>query len=246
MGHFVEPLVSTPSDFGLRSERPLHAELLDYLAAELPRHGWSLKWLHRELVLSNTYRQASQVEPSTAERASAIDPENRLFWRMNRRRLEVEALRDTLLSVSGKLNLQMYGRPEAGAAAPDSTRRTVYGLVDRQGLPVLFRNFDFASPDQSIERRPQTVVPQQALFALNSPFMIARSGDLATQVLAQTGTATERITWLYQRVLQRPPTEDEQAACAEFLADVAPEAEPSRWSQLAQVLLASNELLYVD
>ncbi|MFN9184387.1 MAG: PSD1 and planctomycete cytochrome C domain-containing protein [Planctomycetota bacterium] len=246
MGHFVEPLVSTPSDFGLRSERPLHAELLDYLAAELPRHGWSLKWLHRELVLSNTYRQASQVEPSTAERASAIDPENRLFWRMNRRRLEVEALRDTLLSVSGKLNLQMYGRPEAGAAAPDSTRRTVYGLVDRQGLPVLFRNFDFASPDQSIERRPQTVVPQQALFALNSPFMIARSGDLATQVLAQTGTATERITWLYQRVLQRPPTEVEQAACAEFLADVAPEAEPSRWSQLAQVLLASNELLYVD
>jgi len=246
MGHFAEPLVATPSDFGLRSERPVHAELLDYLAAELPRHGWSLKWLHRELVLSNTYRQASQVEPSAAERAVEVDPENHLLWRMNRRRLEVEALRDTLLSVSGKLDLQMFGRPEAGAAAPDSTRRTIYGLVDRQGLPVLFRNFDFASPDQSIERRPQTVVPQQALFALNSPFMLARSSDLANQALAQGSAEGDRIAWLYQRVLQRLPASAEQSACSEFLSGLTPETELTRWGQLAQVLLASNELLYVD
>jgi hypothetical protein len=119
-------------------------------------------------------------------------------------------------------------------------------LVDRQGLPVLFRNFDFASPDQSIERRPQTVVPQQALFALNSPFMLARSNDLATRTLARGGTTAERIDWLYQTVLQRAHTSDEQTACTEFLADLTPETELTRWSQLAQVLLASNELLYVD
>jgi hypothetical protein len=202
--------------------------------------------LHRELVLSNAYRQASQVEPAAVARAHEVDPENRLLWKMNRRRLEVEALRDTLLAVSGKLDLQMYGRPEAGAAAPDSSRRTIYGLVDRQGLPVMFRNFDFASPDQSIERRPQTVVPQQALFALNSPFMLARSTNLAEQVLAQTGTDLGLIDWLYQRVLQRAPDAEERAVCSEFVSGASPEDKLARWSQLAQVLLASNELLYVD
>lgn len=245
MGHFAEPLVATPSDFGLRSAEPVHAALLDYLAAQLPAHGWSLKWLHREILLSNTYQQSSVVDVNQDPRVAA-DPENQLIWRMNRRRLEVEALRDTLLQLSGKLNLAMGGRPEAGAAAPDSTRRTVYGLVDRQGLPVLFRNFDFASPDQSIERRPQTVVPQQALFALNSPFMIARSNELADLALQQGAETDPRLTWLYRRLFQRDPLDDEHAACREFLTTATPETERAVWSQLVQVLLASNELLYVD
>ena len=245
MGHFAEPLVATPSDFGLRSAEPTHAALLDYLAAQLPAHGWSLKWLHREILLSNTYQQSSVVDPSSDHRVSA-DPENHLLWRMNRRRLEVEALRDTLLQLSGKLNLAMGGRPEAGAATPDSTRRTIYGLVDRQGLPVLFRNFDFASPDQSTERRPQTVVPQQALFALNSPFMLARSAEIAELTLQQDANSEARLNWLYHRLYQRDPLEDERTACHEFLATVTPETEKATWSQLVQVLLASNELLYVD
>jgi hypothetical protein len=245
MGHFAEPLVATPSDFGLRSAEPSHAALLDFLAAQLPAHGWSLKWLHREILLSNTYQQSSSVD-ATNDPRTAADPENQLLWRMNRRRLEVEALRDTLLQLSGKLDLAMGGRPEAGAAAPESTRRTVYGLVDRQGLPVMFRNFDFASPDQSIERRPQTVVPQQALFALNSPFMLARSSELADLALQQGADADARLNWLYRRLFQREPLDDERAACRDFLATLTPESEKAVWSQLVQVLLASNELLYVD
>lgn len=245
MGHFVEPIVATPSDFGLRSAEPPHAALLDYLAAELPAHGWSLKWLHRAILLSNTYQQSSVIDVSSEQRVNA-DPENHLLWRMNRRRLEVEALRDTLLQLSGKLDLAMGGRPEAGAAAPDSTRRTIYGLVDRQGLPVLFRNFDFASPDQSIERRPQTVVPQQALFALNSPFMLARSTEIAELATQQGSDSSARLNWLYHRLYQRDPQAEERTACLEFLASATPEAEKATWSQLVQVLLASNELLYVD
>jgi mono/diheme cytochrome c family protein len=245
MGHFSEPLVATPSDFGLRSAEPPHAALLDYLAAQLPAHGWLLKWLHREILLSNTYQQSSVVNSDNDPRIK-VDPENHLLWHMNRRRLEVEALRDTLLQLSGKLNLTMGGRPEAGAAAPDSTRRTVYGLVDRQGLPVLFRNFDFASPDQSIERRPQTVVPQQALFALNSPFMLARSAEIAELALQHGADSDLRLSWLYHRLYQREPLEEERTACREFLSTATPETEKATWSQLVQVLLASNELLYVD
>jgi hypothetical protein len=110
----------------------------------------------------------------------------------------------------------------------------------------MFRNFDFASPDQSIERRPQTVVPQQALFALNSPFMLARSSELADLALQQGADADARLNWLYRRLFQREPLDDERAACRDFLATLTPESEKAVWSQLVQVLLASNELLYVD
>src|SRR5262249_28755137 len=163
MHHFGEPLVETPNDFGARCAPPIHPELLDYLAATLQREGWSLKKLHRRLMLSAVYQQSSRDRPECRQR----DLDNRLLWRMNRGRLELEARRDTLLAVAGRLDLKLGGRPVDVAGDPNNLRRTVYGLVDRQSLPGLFRTFDFASPDQSAERRPQTTVPQQALFGMN-------------------------------------------------------------------------------
>ncbi len=142
--HFGSPLVATPSDFGLRSDPPTNPELLDYLASRFVAEGWSIKKLHRLIMLSATYRQSSDNNLAYAK----IDPGNQLYWRMNRQRLEFEAMRDTFLTISGKLDLTMGGHAvditEAG-----STRRTVYGYVDRQNLPDLFRAFDFASPDST-------------------------------------------------------------------------------------------------
>ena len=140
-------------------------DVIDYLAATLLERGWSLKALHRELTTSQTYRQSSNDRPDCA----AIDAENRLYWRMNRRRLEFETLRDTLLTASGQLDSSLFGRPVELTTMPVARRRAVYGFIDRQDLPNLFRVFDFASPDQSADRRPRTSVPQQSLYLMNSP-----------------------------------------------------------------------------
>src|SRR5439155_21163512 len=168
MHHFGEPLVLSPSDFGIRCEPPSHPELLDALASDLLDGGWSLKVLHREMVCSATYRQAS------LDRADcrSVDPENRLLWRMNRRRLEFEAARDTLLALADRLDATMYGRAAELTKSPFPRRRGVYGFIDRQDLPNLYRVFDLASPDSSSPRRPRTTVPQQALFFMNSPFVV--------------------------------------------------------------------------
>lgn len=246
---FGEPLAPNPSDFGLRSEAPTHAGLLDWLSADLIENGWSLKRLQRQIVLSQTYQQVSFDRPD----GRRIDPDNRLLWRTNRRRLDLEAMRDSLLSVSGRFNPQMFGRPRDLAADPQHSRRTVYGLVDRQSLPGLFRSFDFASPDSTAERRPQTTVPQQALFGLNSPFVVEQVKSLVAQPeIAGVGQRPDRIKAVYQRILLRQPTADELAAADEFVQA----AEQSRasgtpsplepWQQLAQVLLLTNEFMFVD
>ena len=177
MHHFGEPLVSTPSDFGTRSTPPSHPELLDYLAGRLEDEGWSLKALHRLIVLSSTYQQSSFDRPDCRK----VDPENRLIWHFPRRRLDLEAMRDTLLFVAGRLDGRMGGRPVDVAGDPPNRRRTVYGMVDRQSLPAMFRAFDFASPDQSAERRPRTTVPQQALYSMNAPFIIEQARALAAR-----------------------------------------------------------------
>src|SRR5262249_31790335 len=153
-----EPMVSTPSDFGTRSTPPSHPELLDHLAGRLKDEGWSLKALHRQIVLSRTYRQSGFDRPERRK----VDPENRLLWRFPRHRLDLEAMRDAMLFVAGRLDGRMGGRPVDVAGDAGNRRRTIYGMVDRQSLPTTFRAFDFASPDQSAERRPRTTVPQQA------------------------------------------------------------------------------------
>jgi mono/diheme cytochrome c family protein len=245
MHHFGEPLALSPSDFGIRSEEPSHPELLDDLATRLLDAGWSLKAVHRELVCSATYRQRSGDRPD----CRAADPENRLLWRMNRRRLELEAVRDTLLAAAGQLDTAMHGRPVELTKSPFPLRRAVYGFLDRQDLPNLFRVFDIASPDQSSPRRPRTTVPQQALFLMNSPFVIEQAQALAArpEVAAATDDSAKAAA-LYRLVLHRAPDSDELATCRDFLlaAQTQQEAKLNPLAQLAQLLLLTNEVTYVD
>ncbi len=261
MHHFGEPLVASPSDFGSRSSRPTHPALLDWLAASFvaPRHGqpsnhdqgmgWSLKQLHRVILLSNAYRQASADRPACRK----ADPENQLLWRAHRRRLDLEQMRDTLLAVSGGLDLTTGGRPIREAVDPATRRRTIYCLVDRQSLPEVFRAFNFAQPDQSVERRPNTMVPQQALFGLNSPFVLAQAKALAArQELTGAGTDEAKVAALYRLLLARSPKATELADGLEFVRQAqACAGQPGHstlapWEQYAQVLLLTNEMMFLD
>jgi hypothetical protein len=196
------------------------------------------------ILLSAAYQQSTEANPKSRK----ADPDNRYFTRMNRRRLDFEAMRDTLLAVSGKLDLKMGGVPVEIVTEPFATRRTVYGLIDRQNLPGMFRTFDFANPDVSSQGRFHTTVPQQALFMLNSPFVIEQARALVQRdEIKRAQAPAKKIQNLYQLVVQRPPERDEIRLAEEFLA--APPATDTRLSPLekyAQVLLLSNELMFVD
>ena len=212
--HFGAGLVTTPSDFGVRSDPPSHPELLDYLAARFMDEGWSIKKLHRLIMLSSTYRQASASRADYQER----DPNNRFLWKMNRRRLEFEPFRDTLLAVSGRLDLEQGGHSVEITTEPFTTRRTVYSFIERQNLPGIFRTFDFASPDTSNAQRFSTTVPQQALFMINSPFVAEQARALAA--LPEVATAenpAKKITAFYQAALQREPSPRELTAAQQFI-----------------------------
>ncbi len=250
MHHFGQPLVATPGDFGSRGLAPSHPELLDWLASRFMAEGWSLKWLHRQIVLSAAY---AQVSTSRSE-GEALDPENRLVWRMNRRRLEFEALRDNLLAVTGRLDHSMTGRAVDLFTQPFTPRRTVYGFIDRQDLPGTFRTFDFASPDVSTPQRPTTTVPQQALYTLNSPFVLELAQGAARQWLAtlpggtlptDPAASAALVTNLYNQFLSRAPQSLEISEAAEFLATA--EGDPlQKLEQLTQALLLSNEFQFID
>ena len=247
MHHFGRPLVGTPSDFGMRSAPPVQQDVLDLLAHDFVAGGWSLKRLHRGIMLSATYRQSSLDRPD----CRAKDPENDLLWRMNRRRLEFEAMRDALLAVSGRLDQTMHGRPAALFKNAASRRRSIYGLVDRQDLPNLLRAFDFASPDQSAAKRPETTVPQQALFLMNSPFVIEQANALVARPAIATKTEPrERIAAMYRQLFYRSPTEEEITIGQDFIAAAQANKSPADklapWSQYAQLLLFSNEFMFVD
>jgi len=245
MHHFGEPLVSTPSDFGVRSDPPTQPEVLDQLSRYLIDNGWSLKKLHRQIMLSATYQQASDDRPECRK----SDPENRLLWRANRRRMGFEATRDALLYAAGRLDETRGGRP-VDIVDPKNRRRTVYGEVDRQDLPNLYRAFDFASPDQSSPRRPQTSVPQQALFLINSPFVAEQAQALAAlPEVASADAPQAKARALYRAALARDPDAEELAIAVQFAAaarNIASGAKLNPWEQFAQVLLVSNEFLFVD
>ncbi len=238
-------LVPTPSDFGVRTEPPTHPELLDWLAKRFVEDGWSTKKLMRRILVSSTYAQSSAATP----KATQLDPENRLLAHMNRKRFDFEALRDGLLHVGGRLSPEVYGKSVDLFAKPFTTRRTVYGFVDRQNLAGTFRTFDFASPDQHTPQRFLTTVPQQALFLMNSPFVAVQ----AKAVIARPDVAfafgpNDRVNRVYRAVLARPPTAEEAAMAREFVASVpTPESgKLTGWELLAQVLLLSNEFAFVD
>jgi hypothetical protein len=219
--HFGEGLVTTPDDFGMRSEPPSHPQLLDYLASRMVEDGWSLKKMHRLITLSSVYQESSANNPRFAQ----IDPDNRLLWRANIRRLEFEALRDSLLAIGGDLDPTMYGRPVDIESEPFSTRRSIYGLVDRSDVADVLVNFDFANPDLPTGRRHDTTVPQQALFLMNSPLVIEQAKRLVALPEFQACSDDDsRIEFLYRRVFQRPPKPEEVKLGSEFVAG-APAAE---------------------
>ncbi|MFP6874046.1 MAG: DUF1549 and DUF1553 domain-containing protein [Verrucomicrobiales bacterium] len=210
-GHLLgRHLVSTPSDFGLRSNLPSHPELLDHLASNLIAEKWSTKKLIRSIVLSATYQQASGHHPK--------DPENLLFTHANRRRLDFESLRDSMLTVSGQLDRTQFGRPVSIHTMNYSRRRTVYGHIERQNLPPVFRTFDFANPDVHVPKRSETTVPQQALYMLNGKFAQDQALNLINhpEILA-LGSEQERIQHLYRRVFARDPDARELTDAIAFL-----------------------------
>jgi hypothetical protein len=208
--------------------------------------GWSVKKLHRMIVLSSTYRQSSARNKA----AEAADPENRLLARMPRRRLDFEATRDSILGVCGTLDLTIGGRPVDIVAAKTAPRRTIYGFVDRQNLPGLFRTFDFASPDISSPQRYETTVPQQALFLLNSPFLLEQSRALMKRSeVDDAADAEEKIRGLYRVVLGRDPNAEEVRLGEAFVNSAISETNPSQlsaWERYGQALMLTNEFVYVD
>jgi hypothetical protein len=241
--HFGESLVSTPGDFGVRTEAPAQLPLLDYLASSFIENGWSTKSLHRLIVLSATYQQSSDAPPTSLK----IDPDNKWISHTSRRRLDFEALRDTLLALAGKLDLTVGGLPVELDRDPFPTRRTLYGLIDRQNLPAVFRTFDFANPDTSNQRRFETTVPQQALFLMNSPFVQQEARNLAQRTeITCVQNKPDQIRALYRVVFQREPTRSELQLGEQFIAAQSPSSEFTPLACYAQVLLLSNELMFVD
>jgi mono/diheme cytochrome c family protein len=202
MHHFGEGFVRTPDNLGTQSEPPSHPELLDYLANYFVQNGWSLKKLHRLIMLSRVYQEGSETTPAYEQ----ADPENRLLWRANIRRLDFESLRDTLLAFSGKLDRSIGGKPVNLTDEPYSYRRSVYGYIDRGHMPELMSLFDFSDPNMPNSRRSSTIVPQQALFLMNSPMSVEVSRDIvARPEFTTAANDTQRILQLYRIIFQRAP-----------------------------------------
>jgi hypothetical protein len=215
--HFGSALVRTPSDFGLRSDPPLNRELLDWLAKRFIDDGWSLKKLHRQIMLTAVYQQGSDNQSADAK----IDPDNARYWHFNRQRLDFESMRDSVLEVCGDLDGRMGGRAIDLTTQPYTTRRTIYGLIDRQNLANVFRTFDFASPDAHSPQRYQTSVPQQSLFLMNSPFVVEQARRLAKLSEDAGADQQARIQRLYRQVYARAASADELRLATSFLKQAA-------------------------
>ncbi len=265
--HFGNAIVRTPSDFGTRGELPTHPELLDWLAATFVEDGWSIKKMQRRMMLSSAYQQSSDGDKEG--KAFAIDPENRLLWKQNRQRLDFEAMRDSLLAVSGKLDTTLGGPAVEITTQPFASRRTVYGFIDRQNLQNLFRAFDFASPDTSSAQRYSTTVPQQSLFMMNSPFVIEQTKALAARPeITNAPDIPSKIKAAYRIMFERSPGVDEIGFGVKFLKGVEqirtvdssavrpvaasdpptkkPEQTLAPIEEYIQTLMLTNEFLFVD
>ncbi|MGV3486460.1 MAG: PSD1 and planctomycete cytochrome C domain-containing protein [Planctomycetaceae bacterium] len=254
--HFGLGLVRTPDDLGTRGTPPTHPQLLDYLATVFAEDDWSIKKMHRRIMLSDVYQQAS-VEDSDARRR---DAENRLLWRMPRKRLDVESMRDAMLAVSGELDTTtLGGRPFELETDPVVPRRTVYAFINRDIISSLSSTFDGADPTSCTVKRPDTTVPQQTLYALNSSFIQDRAAAVAKLAIDAAATDGERVEWLYQRIYLRSPDQEERELAITFVTRPQPDSEAAaaqsrtvdgvdaaRWAQLAHAMLASNEFVFLD
>jgi hypothetical protein len=272
--HFGRGIVETPSNFGTQGERPTHPELLDDLAARFVENGWSLKWLHREILLSAAYQQGSGFGVQGSEggqrqnggqagtaRASdrhpnphsairnpqSTDPDNLLLSRMSPIRLEVEPWRDAILSAAGMLDLKMGGASQE-LSAPGNVRRTFYGTVRRRELDDLLRLYDFPDPTAHSPARFATTTPLQQLYVLNSPFIGKAARALGERLRREVpGDPDGQVRRAYLLLYSRTPSPREVEAAHAFLK-VQPGAEPSveAWGEYLEVLLARNELMFVE
>ncbi len=249
--HFGRGIVPTPSDFGIRGERPTHPELLDWLACELTESGWRLKPIHRLMLLSETYRQSTVASAA----AVAADPDNRLFSRMNRQRLEGEAVRDALLTVSGRLNAAMGGpgvvlpataggsgggRPVAANPDPrEHVRRSVYLFARRNLRHPFLEAFDLPDSNLSCPRRERSTTAPQALALLNAGEVMAAARALSDRLTRETHSEGEAVERAYRLTLGRSPTAEEQERARAFLRD-------SPLAELCRALLNVNEFVYLD
>ena len=257
--HLGEGIVRTPSNFGTLGDRPSHPELLDWLARRFIESGWSVKSMHRRIMLSDAYQM------STARNAVALesDPENRLLWRANRRRLEAEAIRDALLATADRLDFAVGGKTlphrnftnlNAGAASRDpelyaTNRRSVYLPVLRSALYEVFAAFDFASPSTSNGLRSSTLVAPQALFMMNAPLMDEASRGFANRLDRESqGREADRVRRAIRIAYSRPPDAGEVGEWQDFLERyrVASGSSSGAWQAFCRVLLASNEFLYLQ
>jgi hypothetical protein len=248
--HFGRGFVDTPGDLGLRGEPPAHAELLDDLAYRFVHEGkWSLRWLHREIVMSRCWQQSSELRDDLRE----TDPDNRLFARANRRRLPWEAWRDSLTVAAGSLDLNREGGPGVDPLnAENLSVRSLYARLDRQDVPGMLRIFDIANPDTAVHARSQTTVPQQSLAVLNSPLVVEAARRLAARAKAAAGEEGEDafVEQLWRNALSRSPTEDEREMAVGWLALEAsaegPQPAFGRHARLAQAVIATAEFQFID
>lgn len=251
---FGEGLVRTVDNFGIQGERPSHPELLDNLAIEFVRDGWSIRRLVRRLVMTRTYSQSSRYD----EAAFMIDPDNRMLWRASRRRLPAESMRDTLLIAAGQLDTTPSVAPMAGFGVlvsqnvptpveikiDQTPRRSIYLPVIRGQLPPLLTTFDFADPDLIVGRRESTNVPSQGLTLLNNPDVIQWCREAAERLIDANSNDEMRLHAAYHAILQRDPTPQESDWMTEFIEGFDDELEG--WSKTVQALVASTEYRFLD
>lgn len=240
MRHFGTPLVENVFDFGLRSPRPLHADLLDFLASELIESGWSMKHLHRLILTSHIYQQSSYSDAATVAHNAAIDPDNRYYWRTNTQRLEAEVIRDSMLFVSGQLDVTLGGPDIDFEQGEEVPRRSLYFRHAYEKQMLMMTIFDAASPNECYRRSP-SIIPQQALALSNSPLSFRAARRLAESLEAQKLAPRERIEQGFLRVLSRSPTAAELAACTEFLSS----DDQVSLENLMHVLLNHNDFVSV-
>ena len=237
---FGRGLVATPSNFGQLGSLPSHSELLDDLAVRFMENNWSIKWLVRELVLSSTYQQNSQI----ISRNELIDPTNIYLWRMNRRRLSVEQWRDSILAVSN--NLDRRGGESLELSDAKNVRRTIYGRVSRKKLSDILIQFDYPDANVHSAKRSDTTTAIQKLFIINSSFMVEQAKGLAKRITGDSSaTDLTHIQSTYALLYNRQPTREETDLGLAFLRLPA-EGELTRWEQYSHALLAANEMMFVD
>ena len=229
--HFGKPLVETTSDFGTQGEKPTHPELLDDLAARFVANGWSLKWLHREIMLSAAYQQASRPRPDVAK----TDPANRLLWRMNPRRLDIEAYRDGILQATGSLDATMGG-PSTDLEQAANKRRTVYARISRGRLNNLLQLYGFPEATMHSPGRETTTTPLQQLFVMNGPFLRDQAAALVARV-SKEKDGIAKIRAMYRNVLARDPSDRELELATKYMVT-------GTLNDYAHALLGTNEVIY--